>query len=67
MMEIKNNFMFKNFIPKISNAIGHIIKPEWLTKEVLATVNLKHRRFCVCRRLCGNATLIRYVEVQRSI
>ena len=57
--------MIKKFIIKITNASNHI-RPKWLTKEVIKTVKLKHRRFCEHKRHSSYATLIRYVEVRNK-
>ena len=55
--------MMKIFIPKITNASSHIIKPKWFTIEVLMSVKLKHRCFCEYKHHCNDATLIIYVDI----
>ena len=55
--------MMENFIPKITNASNHIIKPKWFTKEALKTVKLKHIHFFQYKQHYNNTTLIRYFVV----
>ena len=55
--------MMEDVIPNIKNVINHI-EHKWFSKEVVRTVNFKHKCFFEYKQHYNDATLIRYIEVQ---